>query len=530
VIYDSVPGGTGYLKQLMSDEHSLIDIFEKALAVLANCDCKNDPQKDGCYHCLYAYRQSRNIGQISRVTAIRLLQQILSGKGNLQEIAGLAKIPVNSLFESELERRFVAALEYMKSVSGKFEVTKEFVNNKEGYRLKAGECRWDIEPQVLLDHQFGVPVQSRADFVLWPVKNAKRQRPVVIFTDGFLYHQDKVADDTLKREAIRRSNRFRVWSLSWKDVQSVFQSQGDYATETLIPGKMPSGVQLYRPTVVQHQAQDLHPDKAGAFELLAQYLANPDAERLFAGHAKAYAMSLLEPRNVNNNIAFADWQYRIEPIIELLNLRESKFELTDTLFGKWVPRSSGAQLTILAGVASSALQKEKTNAAITVCALLDDGAENRTEKYEAEWNGFWQFFNMMQFLPSFTAVSAEGMSQAVYNAIPVTVQPESGTADQDHDSDESWAEVMNQIFDAAAKECACTLRDLGVAAPSTVGYELVDSSGAVVAECELAWENEKIALLVGEQMDHQDKFVVDGWTVLTAADSFSAAMFCGGAK
>jgi hypothetical protein len=31
-------------------------------------------------------------------------------------------------------------------------------------------------------------------------------------------------------------------------------------------------------------------------------------------------------------------------------------------------------------------------------------------------------------------------------------------------------------------------------------------------------------------MDRQDRFVADGWTVLGAEDSFSAAMFCGGAK
>lgn len=62
VIYDSVPGGTGYLKQLMHEKNALIEIFERALHVMENCSCKDDPQKDGCYHCLYAYRQSQQIG------------------------------------------------------------------------------------------------------------------------------------------------------------------------------------------------------------------------------------------------------------------------------------------------------------------------------------------------------------------------------------------------------------------------------------------------------------------------------------
>ena len=50
VISDSVPGGTGYLKQLMHEKNALIEIFEKALQVMENCSCKEDPQKDGCYH------------------------------------------------------------------------------------------------------------------------------------------------------------------------------------------------------------------------------------------------------------------------------------------------------------------------------------------------------------------------------------------------------------------------------------------------------------------------------------------------
>lgn len=530
VIYDSVPGGTGYLKQLMQNDGALTEIFEKALYVLENCTCKSDPQKDGCYHCLYAYRQSQNIGQISRVTAIRLLKTILSGKENIEEIPKLGNIPVNSLFESELEQRFIEAFEQLRNDSRKLTITKQLVNNKEGYLLKIGTCLWEIEPQVLLDNQYGVPVQSRADFVLWPIRAFGGQRPIAVFTDGFLYHKDKVADDTLKREAIRRSNRFRVWSLSWKDVESVFRVQGDYATLTLIPENMPSGAKLYRPTVKNGNAETLHPDKASTFELLAQYLENQDAEKLFAVHAQAYSLSLLEPMNINNSIAFADWKYLIEPIINILAMRDTKFELTDTLFGKWVPRSSGSDLIILAGVASSDMQTNKTNATVSVCALLNDDTDSRTEKYEAEWSGFWHFFNVMQFLQSFAAVSANGMSNFVYNAIPVTVQNESGSADQDNLSDEFWAEIMEQIFDEAAKESASNIMALGVPAPSAVGYELADSTGAVVAECELAWEREKIALLLLEQFESKEKFEENGWTVFSVEDSFYAEMFQGGTE
>lgn len=528
VIYDSVPGGTGYLKQLMQHDNAMIEIFEKALSVLEDCSCKNDPQKDGCYHCLYAYRQSNNIGQISRVRAIRLLKAILSGKDNIEMIPKLGNIPVNSLFESELEGKFIASLEQMSHDLRNVTITKQLVNNKEGYLLKVGSCLWEIEPQVVLDNLYGVSVQSRADFIIWPVRTSGDQKPVAIFTDGFLYHKDKVADDTLKREAIRRSNRFRVWCLSWKDVQSVFKAQDEYATATLAPNNMPSGKHLYKPTIENGNAQNLHPDRASTMELLMNYLENADAERLFAVHAKAYAMSLLDPKNMGNSEVFTDWSNLIEPIIEALALREDNFDLNGTMFGKWVPRSTCAHLTILAGAAASDIKKNKINANLSVCALLNDDIESRTDKYESEWNGFWHFFNVMQFLPGFAAVTVNGLNHMVYHEIPATLQDDTASTEKYSIYDESWVDTVEQIFDDRARQWAYKLINLGISAPSAVGYELADSGGAVVAECEMAWEDLKIALLVGNQLDNIDKFQQNGWKVVSSEDEFSVEIFRGG--
>ena len=45
VLYDGVPGGTGYLKELMRDQQSLLEVFEQAYDVLKNCTCQNDPRR-----------------------------------------------------------------------------------------------------------------------------------------------------------------------------------------------------------------------------------------------------------------------------------------------------------------------------------------------------------------------------------------------------------------------------------------------------------------------------------------------------
>lgn len=92
----------------------IIDVFEGALETMEHCSCNDDPQKDGCYKCLYAYRQSQHIGEISRDSAIALLKAILSGKENRVEIKKLAQVDTNHLFDSELEREFVGAFEKLK--------------------------------------------------------------------------------------------------------------------------------------------------------------------------------------------------------------------------------------------------------------------------------------------------------------------------------------------------------------------------------------------------------------------------------
>lgn len=526
VIYDSVPGGTGYLKQLMQRQDSLVDIFEKALRVLDNCTCKDDPQKDGCYHCLYAYRQSNQIGQISRKTAISLLKAIISGKDNIEEIPMLGNIPVNSLFESELERRFIEALDRIHTESGSLNPVKALVNGKEGYRMKVGDTVWEIEPQVVLDASSGVSVTSRADFVLWPVREAGNRKPVVIFTDGFQYHKDRVADDTLKREAILRSGRFRVWILSWKDVQSVFQAQGDYATQTLTPQSMPAGAQMYQPSVASWHAESLQTEKLSPMELLVKYLEMDEAEDLFTAHAKAYAFSLLEPKKRTDTHAFAAWKNIVDSITDALNSQTDTFVQNDTVFGTWVPRQNSSHVSIYSGVSASEMKAKKTNAEVSVFAALLDREDARTDKYEVEWNGYWQFFNVMQFLGSFSAVTANGLAQDIYDAIPVVTASGSTTAASGQAVSSVWEEDLEYIDDSA-KAMADKLIAISAPAPSSVGYELEDSMGAGIAEAEMAWEEKKIVYLLPDQEEYRSIFENQGWAVITDTTEPAITIFEG---
>ena len=90
-LYDSVPGGTGYLEQLVKPE-TFQEVLNLALQTMRECSCNQDQEqdaeqrKDGCYQCLYGYRHRRHMEVISRDKAIHMIQEILAQWSVLQTI------------------------------------------------------------------------------------------------------------------------------------------------------------------------------------------------------------------------------------------------------------------------------------------------------------------------------------------------------------------------------------------------------------------------------------------------------------
>ena len=507
VIYDSVPGGTGYLKQLMHNKNALVEVFERALHVLENCSCKDDPQKDGCYHCLYAYRQSGKIGHISRKTAIGLLKAILSGKDNVQKIEKINNIPVNPLFDSELELRFMEAV---RAKAGAEHVKDIVRGGKHSYYVKIGDATWEVEPQVSLGAGDGVAVSCKPDFVFWPVSDSLH-KPVAVFTDGFRYHKDIVADDTLKREAIRRSGNFRVWSLSFKDVQSVFTPQGNYCTETLAAMQMPSGTKMYHNLIQKFGAADIHPEKLSSFDLLMEYLKRPNAEAEFKGQARAYGMSMLDFARMRDESVFNGWKSGVDIVNEEMHFTDADYAFPGTAFGIWIPQSSDSYFKAYAGIT---VHDFKAGKDVDVCAVLKDESEYRTDAYEAEWNGFWRFWNMMQFCEQFAAVSSTGLAQSVYSDLPAETEMPEEVLGGD------WNTLTELLLEESEKAFAKFAAEIGIPAPDAddIGYEIETEQGEVIATMAMAWPGRKIGFMTEDQIDDKEAVEALGWRILTADD------------
>ena len=235
VLYDNVPGGTGYIQQLVEGNgKKIFDVFRAALERLETCACAADPTADGCYHCLYRYRNQSKREALSRREAIRILKSLIEREKDLKktEVKTFHELDLSlGLVESELERQFILRLgkiaEDAKDAKGSFVVAtvrgflKGWKVKLPGNRVLGGTkdvCEWEIVPQKDLKPEDGVLVASRPDFLFYPLgEGADGVRPVAVFVDGWEYHRDIVADDVIKRAALRAAG-YRVWSLTWDDV------------------------------------------------------------------------------------------------------------------------------------------------------------------------------------------------------------------------------------------------------------------------------------------------------------------------
>lgn len=534
VVYDSVPGGTGYLKQLMENKDSMVQIFQKALSVMENCSCHDDPQKDGCYRCLYAYRQSRNIGSISRNVAESLLRSILSGQKNIKEIKKLDTVKTNVIFDSELEAAFIEAIRRCRNDSLDVSVNSEILNGKEGYVAHVNGSVWEIEPQVHLGKADGVAVDSKPDFILRLIKEPEGVKPsisrkdVAIFTDGFTYHWDKTDDDTLKRNAIMRSDQYRVWSLSYDDVEDVFKKRNDYAVETLDPRKLPAKV-LYDSYLggLKNRPEPIHGLRA--FEILMRYLAEPEAERDFQNLAKAYSDGLITVQQ-HTPYEYNPWYTQWNEVRQATDWIDGQWDFDDTYFGQMTP-DADKKLTILSGVPKSELSSGIRDLSVPVAAVLHDENRSHSSDFRMVWNGFWHYVNVMQFSPQFIGVSKLGMEAGKYfNLAPVKASVALISGQPSYD--ERWNDYMTNIF-ASPEEVDFGKMVMHVKGPvpDMVGEDVEDDHHRIIGTMTMGWIENKVCFLSpADYTDALRKYLESqGWTVLDKISEFKSNIF-GGVK
>jgi len=507
-LYDTVPGGTGYLKQLMRSKKPLMDLIEGALDVMRNCSCNQNPEKDGCYLCLFAYRRSYNMEGTSREEAIKMFSEILSHKDRIIQTRSLKNIKINSLLESELEARFIKALKRSRKEDLPITLKKEMVNGKPGYFCKVGGKAWHIELQVNLGAADGVAIPSRADFVFRPARVKHGEKPIAIFTDGFFYHKNRIGQDMAQRCAIARSGKFHVWSLSWKDIINCFYNQGAYFENcTIISGEKKLGKykKLTKAYQVEHLAKTC---KMDSLQCLILFLQSPEALK-WTYHSFIQVLMHLDNEISANPDNIKTWFEKLkkhlpEEIVEVFNDYASVNKDT-CYFGTFEPVHDKEFIKLFVAVNKDGLQNAIPAEMLIACSLEDNAEYIVQEDFESAWNGFLRFFNFMQFIPDTYFISREGIMTADSS------YKNYRTKKSDVAQKTKWDD-LKELTDTEYYPLVDLLAENELPEPE-IGFELPGEIGENIAEAEFAWTEERIAFLLPDQMNFSNLFVNAGWQV-----------------
>ena len=508
MLYDSVPGGTGYLHELLRDEDRLFEVFQLARDHMVACACTQEADLDGCYRCLYAYRLSSGMHATSRTRAVALLSEILDSRDKLERVSALSDIAVNPSFDSALEARVIEAFKRCSGQDPTVRIQPEIVRGKAGYYLRVGGNEYTIEPQVLLGPSDGVAVPSKPDFLIRPARSASTALPLALFADGFEHHKGTLTEDTRKRLALVQSGQFWVWALTWQDIEAALGATDGDIWPLPASGNDTLDENATKVANALGVASTMTKLRLSPFQQLIEWLRAPDAEH-WAGAVFARCLAWTQKGATASEVqTLLAWIRSHLPSA----LREGVDEGGIALCGKIGVGPPEVRWTLPGGALKS-LQPSAM-----VLALVLDGQGCGDDKIlRTAWRRFLALSNLVQFLPYAAAVTPQGLDEGLYE-FPRWPRLKGADASVKEELPNEWQTAIDEAIGDAEEG----LRALFAAGtpPPTVGYELQDETGVVVAEGELAWPLQHVTVLLAEAAEHKAIWESRGWHAVILRDGW----------
>ena len=247
VMYDTIPGGTGYLSKLY-DTEEFTTLLQYAYEKIHECTCQWEG-KDGCYHCILTYGNQYKRDSFSREYADSLFEQLISHAKSWETLPGsVGTISQSGVAEdSELELKFVNALKVI-ARNNNWEFEKIPDVNTYRYELRLideaddTDIKYYIIPQFALGGPYGVRHYTVADFQIicmsakikgQDIAQPEKMPMWAIFLDGYSYHAKapniRFYGDIEKRDGIRASTTHNLysWTMTWEDIQLFESGQDD---------------------------------------------------------------------------------------------------------------------------------------------------------------------------------------------------------------------------------------------------------------------------------------------------------------
>ena len=490
-LYDSVPGGTGYLEQLVRRD-TFHQVLNQALQTMQECVCNQDQEqdeemrKDGCYLCLFGYRSRMRMPEISRDTAIRMIREVLSVWPDLQTQNSIGDVDISQIEESELELRFVSWLqEKVQGAGGQFQVAP-VQQSKHGYLIRLDDITWEIEPQVNLDSGYSVTEPARADFLLRQTSGPDvMSKPIALFLDGWKHHQTRVATDIRQRMSIRDSGRLWVWSLTWEDLETNAQTDTRTLWDPFIDldaSALPSQSNETRDLLFAIR-------RSTSAELLLHFLQDPQTENWtsVAGQLSLFVLGRY-PIQTEDLLARIDTTHPVaRAYSDGLPVRSR--------FGLAVHEETFLAL----GVDEEDLKPMYEYGLRSFIYLHENQRDERQHRFQ--WAGALRLFNLLQFLPrTYWLCSTETDPGDFPLAPPRDPAPR-----------DEWDDALPYLR-GSARSAASHLRQAGIPVPE-VGWDFL-LKGQVITQLEMAWPYLKVGVLMETPSDSLRQSILEaGWNL-----------------
>ncbi|MFF3686208.1 DEAD/DEAH box helicase [Streptomyces sp. NPDC002187] len=560
VVYDRLPGGTGYLHRLASAD-GFREVLLAARDVIESCPCIEKGQ-DGCHRCLLRRVPASDYDRVSRNEVRQMLDELLGKDGEAWKsvrVPTTQQIPLERQAESDLEVMFVDTLKEWAAQPDARAAADAYTTAAGTYsldlRLTAADgktLRWRVSQQRVLDG-------TRPD-VLFERLDAPGPR-VALYLDGFEFHasvkHNRLADDAVKRGRLR-ADGVRVFQLTYYDVK-------EWRTHVRETGYSPAGPTnpVWRPYGEPALAQ------ARAYYTKARRgLPGELAETVWVNPADLLIAYLRAPE--------ADvWSARAEAAVAGLTgtqpetavvSAESVGEQIEAALRGRSPKAQPGKVRLLAATDNSACRivavadgrsAPPVWSAITV---LDDtdAAVADDERHKRRWRAWLYWSNLLQFLEhgggdsaQLTSSLLDGFSAQEFSVaggvgwlestratlvdegtpdgpdqqpplVAAPVEPIAARATAQV-RDGGWDAVLELLDpdEPGLELLAVALASLGIPAPQD-GYELDDRGWMA----ELAWPEAKIGVVLAHQPvgddadaeaeDRDRAFAAAGWEVRPA--------------
>ncbi|MEY2985472.1 MAG: hypothetical protein RLZZ568_2089, partial [Cyanobacteriota bacterium] len=418
--------------------------------------------------------------------------------------------------DSELEKNFIEAIRKYRFKPGTLTnqhdgetvfpiLRQEIFDGQTGYLLQIGAQKWRIATQVDLNETDNISISSKADFVFYPLgRNTSSLKPIVVFTDGWEYHQDRLGLDFDQRLAILRSQNYYCWSCTWDDVNPHYQE--DIAIPPLPINALTQNFNeryLKAPTKIydQYQCRTLSGlENQDSFVWLMQYLAEPDPE-LWQKWALFRTAIQADLDSVKESSKQTDWTRQVQEIIGEEAL--SEWDVSPPRFTQIIHVSP--ELRLYQSGDLNRHQQRQNSASFVTIHLQSEAPDSSSQSLKHSWREALRLLNLYQFLDyAYWLYDRNSLSPDFIIKAP-------------RENIQAWEDIKPLIMDQAVLMVLPQLMTKNVPVPEP-GYELEDPSGGIAAIAELAWINCQVALTTTAE-DH-NSFLAQGWHSWRCQDFF----------